>query len=93
MFWVTNKLILCTFESMEVVVQSCSVKKAFSEVSQNSQENTCPRVSFNKVAGSWPGALLKKRLWYRCFIVSFEAILRTPFFIEYLWWLLLNQAS
>ena len=30
----------------EVVVQSCSVKKVFLEISQNSQENTCVRVSF-----------------------------------------------
>ena len=30
----------------------CSVKKVFLEISENSQENTCARVSFfNKVAG------------------------------------------
>ena len=34
------------FESIEVVVPRCSVKKAFLEISQNSQENTCARVSF-----------------------------------------------
>ena len=34
------------FEKSEAVVQSCSVKKVFLEVSQNSQENTCARVSF-----------------------------------------------
>ena len=35
----------------EAVVQRSSVKKVFSEISQNSQENTCARVScFNKVA-------------------------------------------
>ena len=28
------------------VVQRCSVKKLFLEISQNSQENTCGRVSF-----------------------------------------------
>ena len=31
----------------EAVTQRCSVKKLFSEVSQNSQENTCTRVSFS----------------------------------------------
>ena len=31
---------------LEVVVQRCSVKKVFLEISQNSQENTCARVSF-----------------------------------------------
>ena len=30
----------------EAVVQRCSVKKMFLEISQNSQENTCARVSF-----------------------------------------------
>ena len=30
----------------EAVVQTCSVKKVFLEISQNSQENTCARVSF-----------------------------------------------
>ena len=30
----------------EAVVQRCSVKKAFLKISQNSQENTCVRVSF-----------------------------------------------
>ena len=30
----------------EAVVQRCPVKKVFLEISQNSQENTCARVSF-----------------------------------------------
>ena len=30
----------------EAAVQKCSVKKVFLEISQNSQENTCARVSF-----------------------------------------------
>ena len=29
----------------EAVAQMCSVKKVFLEISQNSQENTCARVS------------------------------------------------
>ena len=35
----------------EAVAQRCSVKKKFLEISQNSRENTCVRVSYNKVAG------------------------------------------
>ena len=31
---------------VEAVVRWCSVKKGFLEISQNSQENTCTRVSF-----------------------------------------------
>ena len=30
---------------IEAVAQTCSVKKVFLEISQNSQENTCARVS------------------------------------------------
>ena len=30
----------------EVVVWMCFVEKVFSEISQNSQENTCARISF-----------------------------------------------
>ena len=31
---------------LEAVVQWCSVKKVFLKISQNSQKNTCARVSF-----------------------------------------------
>ena len=34
--------------------------------------------------------LLKKRPWHRCFPVNFAKFLRTPFFTENLWWLLLD---
>ena len=38
-------------DRLEAVVQTCSVKKVFLEISQNSRENICARVSFfNKVA-------------------------------------------
>ena len=46
----------------------------FSEISQNSQENTCAR-----------DTLLKKRLWHRCIPVNFAKFLRTLFFTEHLW--------
>ena len=52
----------------EAVVQRCSVKKVFLEISQNSQENTCAR------------DFIKKSLWHRCFPVNFVKSLRTPFF-------------
>ena len=37
--------------SSEVVVQRRSVKKMLLKISQNSQENTCARVFFNKLQG------------------------------------------
>ena len=86
-----NLLELRTAEDgREAVVRRYSVKKVFLKVSQNSREGICARVSFsNKVAGLRPATLLKKRLWHRCFLVNFVKFLRTPFFIEHLWWLLL----
>ena len=48
-------------------------KKVFWEIWQNSQENTCARVSFLL------NSLSKKRLWYRCFPMKFVKFLRTPF--------------
>ena len=54
-------------------------------------KHRCQSLFFNKVAGLRPENLLKKRLWHRCFPVNFMKSLRTPFFREYLWWLLLNK--
>ena len=53
----------------------------FSEISQNSQGNTCARVSLL--------IKLKKILWHRLFPVNFAKFLRIPFFKEHLQWLLL----
>ena len=43
-------IILPTFDNIialpKAVAQTCSAKKVFLEISQNSQENTCARVSF-----------------------------------------------
>ena len=59
----------------EAVARRCSVKKVFLEISQNSQENNCVRVSFLIKLQS----LLKKRLWHCCFPVNFAKFLRIPF--------------
>ena len=77
----------------EAVFPRCSVKKVFLEVSQNSQENTCARVSFfcenfetvfllsvqkQPPALSEASSFIKKRLWHRCFPVNFAKFLRAP---------------
>ena len=51
-------------EITEAVVRRCSLKKVFLEISQNSQESTCPRVSFLIKLQVWPATLLKKNLWH-----------------------------
>ena len=48
-----------------------------------------PETFFIKVAGLRPATLLKKCRWHRCFPVNLAKFLRTSFFTEHLWWLLL----
>ena len=45
---------------------------------------------FNKVVGLQSCDVIKRRLQLRCFPANIAKILRTAFFIEQLWWLLLN---
>ena len=52
-------------------------------------KHQCQSLFFNKVAALRPATLLKKRLWHWCFPVNFAKFLRTAFFTEHLWWLLL----
>ena len=56
-------------------------------------KHLCQSLFLNKVAGLWHAlrhaTLLKKRLWHECFPVNFVKFLRTPFYTEHLWWLLL----
>ena len=51
-------------------------------------KHLCQGLFFKKVAGLRL-FLLKKSLWYKCFPANFAKLLRTPFYIEHLWWLLL----
>ena len=62
----------CSGAITRVVLQ----KKVFFEISQNSQENTCDRVSFCVRASR--AALLKKRPSHRFFPVNFAKFIRTP---------------
>ena len=58
------------------------MKKVFLEISQNSHENTCARVSLLnelQAQGPRPATLVKKRTWHRCFSVNFAKFLKTPF--------------
>ena len=43
--------------------------------------------------GPRPVTLLKKRLWHRCFPVSFAKFLKKSFLIEHLWLLVLQIKS
>ena len=87
-FYQTYLRLLYTLRlTTEAVAQRCSVKKVFSEILQNSQENNCARAPFLmkvQALGLRPAALLKKRLWYRCFLVNFAKFLRTSFLTKHL---------
>ena len=62
----------------EAVVQRCSVKNVFWEISQNSQENTCARVSF--LIKLQACNLIKKETVAQVFSFEFWEISKNTFF-------------
>ena len=70
-------------EKSEAVVQSCFVKKVFLEVSQNSQKNTCARVSFFC-------NFTKKETLAQVFSCELCEISENTFSYRTPWWLLLK---
>ena len=69
----------------EAVVQRCSTANVLSEISQNLQENTCPRVPFLIKLQARSATLFKKETLVQVFPVNFAKFLRTPFSAEHLW--------
>ena len=67
----------------EAATRDVLLKKVFLKFLQNSQENTCVRVSFLIKLQARPATVLKRRLWHRLFPVNFAKFLRTPFFTEH----------
>ena len=74
-------------------LQKVSCKKAvLKNFAKFTGKHQCQWLFFNKVdIFNKPATLLKKRLWHRCFPVSFAKFLRTHFFKEQLLWLLLDE--
>ena len=66
----------CKMLNPEAVVRGCPLKKVFLEISQNSQENTCARVSFYLNC--------KKETLAQVFSCEFCEISKNTFFIEHL---------
>ena len=74
----------------EAVVRRCFVIKVFLKTSQNSQENTCPRVFF-KI--NLQVSILKKETLVQVLSCEFCKISKTaPFLTEHFRWLLLYSA-
>ena len=83
------------FRKTEAVARRCSVKILLLKILPNSLECTCARVYFLINLQAWglgSTTLLKKRVWHRCFPVNFAKFLRTPFYVEHLRWLLLENS-
>ena len=60
--------------------QRCSIgKSVLRNFVKFTGNHLCQSLFFNKVAGLRPATLLKKRLWHRCFALSFTKVLRTSF--------------
>ena len=68
-------------EYAETVVRKKDARRNFAKFIG---KHLCQCFFFNKVARLRPA-----RPWYRCFPVNFAKFLRTPFYIEHLWWLIL----
>ena len=66
-------------------------KKAVRKIFAIFTKNTCAGVFFDKVASLIDCNSIKKRLQHRCVSVpvNITKFLRTAFFIEHFWWLLL----
>ena len=63
----------------EPVTRRCSVKKVFLEISQNSQENTCARVSFFKKTLLKNSNFIKKETLAQVFSCEFCEISKNTF--------------
>ena len=62
----------------------CSIKKVFFKVSQNSQENTCARVSFSSSCSPKPCNNFKKEDLTQVFSCEFWEISKNTFLTEHL---------
>ena len=70
---------ICSKRKVKNTARGAVCKKVFLEVSKIHRKRPAPESLFNKVASLRPATLLKKRLWHRCFPVTFVKFLTTPF--------------
>ena len=77
------------FYTSEVVVRKYSVKKLLLKISQNSQENTCVRVSFLTKFQASACNLIKKETLTEVFSCEICESFKNAFFIKHLKWMLL----
>ena len=80
-------LTITEIRETEAVIRRCSSKWVFLKILLYSQENTCVGVSFQTFFCTPEG--LKLWLQQRSYPINIAKFLRTAFFIEHLWWLVL----
>ena len=76
------KISISVTNSEAVFQRSFAKKGVLRNFAKFTVKHLCQSLLFDKVAGL--------RLWHRCFLLNFVKFQRTPFFIEHLWWLLLQ---
>ena len=76
---------ILSYQGVKAVVRRCSVKKEFLEISQNSQENTCVRISFLIKLKAKACNFIKKETLTQVFPCEFFEISKNTFFAEHIW--------
>ena len=90
--WLWAKFLTDFFSEKSNLPEVFYKKRVLRNSAKFTRKRMCQSLFFNKVAGLRCASLLKKKLWHRCFLVNFAKFLRTPFFIERLWWLVMSIA-
>ena len=90
--YIKDKFLASGILYTEAVTLSCSVRKVFLEILQNSQGNTCARVSSLIKLQVEACNFIKKEAVAQAFSVNFAKFVRTPFLTEHLRRLLLYTA-
>ena len=76
-----KKILFIVWHVAEAVSQMCSVKKVFLKISQNSEENTCVRVSFSiKLPDYQVCNFIRKETLPQVFSCEFYKIFKNTFF-------------
>ena len=73
-----------TVSPSEAVIRRFSVRKAFLKISQNSQKNTCSRVSFVIQLKAEAYNFIKKVTLTQMFFCEFWEMFKSTFFTEHL---------
>ena len=89
LYYICYETMLPKQKHSEAVVRSCSIKKVILKIQQNSQENTCARISESQAEAC---NFIKRATLTKVFFSELCKIFKNTIFIEHLRWLLLNTS-